>query len=154
MVFLFCVDLAVIWMYVTFSKHLNVVSGWIDEKRVELLNVDDSKYLINTIKNKSQLFNSWLLQIQKIILPGILITQFITAHTLNLIINEMIPSGILINFVAFAQAGIIISLIMVIQRMRESIKITQEVNAEVIQLTVIKDIDKIEAKGDNEDDGE
>lgn len=150
---LFIFDSMLVFMYVKFTKTMIESYRWVNDKQLELLNIDEASGFVNDIEEKLQLFASWMTQTKNIIIPGILVVQLISAHVIGGLMDQVSPSQTMVNLVAWGQAGVIVSLVIMLQRTRESFEILTKVNEEYIKLTVLKEADEIEHR-ENHLDGE
>ena len=150
---LFIFDTLLVFMYVKFIKTIVESYRWVNEKQLELLALEEANSFVNDIEEKLQLFASWMTQTKNIIIPGILGVQLISAHIIGGLMDQVHPTQLMVNLVAWGQAGVIVSLVIMVQRSNESFKILTKVNEEYIKLTVLKEADEIEHR-ENHLDGE
>lgn len=127
-------------------------SHWINEKSIELLNKEEGEDLIEEIENVHlQNFGYWMYLINTRIMPGILLTSFITSFPLMDVVKDIQPSQLSLFLVAICQAGAIVSIKLVFGWVNQSFNTIKEVNEKYLQLTVEKEIEKADKEIDKLD---
>ena len=146
---LFILDTILVIAHFRYTHQINSISVWIDEKQADLLDIKEAVKLSNNIDDHILRFESWIEETRQIIIPGILFSQLATAYVISSILDNVAPSVVIVNFVACLQAGVIVTIAIMAQRMLEAVRVTRIVNEEHIKWTVMKKADEIEAQGDN-----
>lgn len=136
-----------------FTLQMHSFATWINEKQLELLNVEGTEQFHDTIENNYlQQLGLWMLQTNTIIRPTVLIVSLATMWVVTGLFNSNMPGQGMLTFLALAQSGLIVATIMTVQRTLKAVTFTKDVNEQYIKLKVLKEADKIEAEtegGDN-----